>query len=870
MALTVTQRPQAEIYSSTNPDPYEPPLFVSYWNASALPLVYKLESDLFPTNSVDAIDSIGSVENYNGFALINLTGVYSTYELGDYIVITDSSVEAYNGIFQIRYVSDANSYAINSIYQGDATAFAQKYYKNYNAVVRVYAGLPPYHPYSADKPLQLVTTVNVVPDTSNICYLNIQEIVQRFLPFDNELDTNNINAFTGFYIEFAESYYEGGENVVTTYQNDVFAVCDEGQQIINGTFDTNLSGWFQTTDYSKTWVQSSGKAQVTGFGFSQVLYQPISVNNGKSYTLNIDYTKSQIPDTWFYVFGFNSEDISNPLNFAMLYAGLIPLSGSLSKEIIMPQAFEYVGFQVYSRRFGNVVTLDNIEFTLSVLDNCIPVLWASNSAQQFRYRYNGSMGEYMLFPNKINGKFMTGNWTPTLFKDNYLDLSIIIPDGIAESLRDMGGIAKLTKQYDINGNLLTERSEILPYYGGGVYRVTVEPIEDVVGDLSVELRTSPIGEYSLMLNGVNYLKLTYYSALEFQYTDPFTIYWKGTINSLIAGIDLVADNQFSSNGYRFSVLANGRLVLTVRDNSFGLSFAITNQAIPFNEEVEIMVSITTTNTYFYINGVQCTNSTETHNATGTIDYDTNLIIGHVEDDITTESVWHTELKIFSAAITPSEVNDDTNLVLFLPFYEGEGATVTNLYGVGGTINNAQDTDRGDTNTWVWTIDHEPVSDPNAPNDYFEVEDILLSEVKTVKYDPSCYKYPLYITWLNTLGGWDYWLFTAKKDYGIEVDDVVTYERNIFQSFPGNFQNETWEELIGLEARNVMTVRSQPMTREQLLEVSKIVYSKMVQIVDSETSKYTVLIDKRSIDQYTDGDKLHFIEFNISLPRIITQ
>jgi hypothetical protein len=61
-----------------------------------------------------------------------------------------------------------------------------------------------------------------------------------------------------------------------------------------------------------------------------------------------------------------------------------------------------------------------------------------------------------------------------------------------------------------------------------------------------------------------------------------------------------------------------------------------------------------------------------------------------------------------------------------------------------------------------------------------------------------------------------------------------------------------------------------MTREQLLEVSKIVYSKMVQIVDSETSKYTVLIDKRSIDQYTDGDKLHFIEFNISLPRIITQ
>lgn len=869
MALTVTQRPQQEIYNTPNPTPYDTPLFVSYWNASALPLVYKLESDLFPTNNVDIIGTIESVINYNGYAMINLTGSYETYSTGDYVTITDSSVEEYNGIWQIRFVSDANTYAINSIYQGDATGFVQKYYKNYNAVIKVYAGLPQSHPHYAEKPSALITTVNVTPDTNNICYINIQEIINRFLPFDNNIDVLNIDAFTGFYIEFAESYYEGGANITTAFENDVFAVCDEEQQIINGAFDTNLSGWFQTTEYSHTWAQSSGKAEVTGFGFSQMLYQPISVNNGKSYTLNIDYSKSKIPDTWFYVFGFNSEDISS-LNFTMLYAGLIPLSGSLSKEIIMPQAFEYVGFQVFSRRFDNVVTLDNIEFTLSVLDNCIPVLWASNSAQQFRYRHNGSMGEYMLFPNKINGKFMTGSWTPILFKDNYLDLSIIIPDGIAESLRDIGGIEKLTKQYDVNGNLLTERSEILPYYGGGVYRVPVEPIEDVVGDLSVELRTSPIGEYSLMLNGVNYLELTYYSELEFQYTDPFTIYWKGTVNSLIATIDIVADNQFSLKGYRFSVLPTGRLVLTVRDNSFGLSFAMTNQNISFNEEVEIMVSITTTNTYFYINGVQCTNSTETHNATGTIDYDANLIIGHVEDDATAETVYHTELKIFSTDITPSEVNDDTNLVLFLPFYEGEGATVTNLYGTGGTINNAQDTDRGDTNTWVWAIDHEPVSDPNAPNDYFEVEDILLSEVKTVKYDPSCYKYPLYITWLNTLGGWDYWLFTAKKDYGIEVDDVVLGERNIFQSFPDQFQSETWQEVISLTAQNKITLRSQPMTKEQLVEVSKLVYSKMVQVVESETDKYTIIIDKRSVSLYTDGDKLHFFEVDILLPKIITQ
>ena len=91
MALTVTQRPQQEIYNTTSPTPYDSPLFVSYWNASALPLVYKLESDLFPTNNVDIIGTIESVINHNGYAMINLTGSYETYSAGDYVTITDSA-----------------------------------------------------------------------------------------------------------------------------------------------------------------------------------------------------------------------------------------------------------------------------------------------------------------------------------------------------------------------------------------------------------------------------------------------------------------------------------------------------------------------------------------------------------------------------------------------------------------------------------------------------------------------------------------------------------------------------------------------------------------------------------------------------------
>jgi hypothetical protein len=163
-----------------------------------------------------------------------------------------------------------------------------------------------------------------------------------------------------------------------------------------------------------------------------------------------------------------------------------------------------------------------------------------------------------------------------------------------------------------------------------------------------------------------------------------------------------------------------------------------------------------------------------------------------------------------------------------------------------------------------------VDDLNAPDSYYEINEINLTEEITINYDPSCYRYPLYLTWLNSLGGWDYWLFTAKKQYGIEVYDVVIGERNIYQSFPDNFQNQTWEEVISLEARERITVRSQPMTQTQQSEVAKIVYSRMVQLMVSEENKYTVLVDKRSLELRTDGDKLHFIEFDLLLPKKIIQ
>ena len=432
MALTVIQRPRHELYSEVNPTPYDSPYYVSTWNASALPIVYKLESDLFPTNYVDSIDSVESVSNYNGYVVLNLTGTYHEYILGDYVMVTDSENDAYNGIWQIRYIISPFNIVINCKYDDDSTAYVQKYYHNYNAKIKVYVGLPESHPLYSQKPMELITTIPVTPDPSNICYVNIQEAIKRSLPFDNHIDTNNINAFTGFYIEFAENYTQGGLDYTSNFEQDIFTSCNTSQQIANGTFDSDLSGWFQTTGYGNSWSQNSGKAEATGFGFTEVLFQPIDINYGKKYSLSLNFTKTGIADVWLYVYLFNAEDLES-LYFPVVYAQLA--STSISVDITALSDYQYVGFQIFRKR-AQTVTMDNITLQLDGSEDCVPILYASNSAQQFRYRYNGSMGEYSISPNKlVPGKWMTGSWSPTLFKDNYLDLSIIIPEGVSDCVR---------------------------------------------------------------------------------------------------------------------------------------------------------------------------------------------------------------------------------------------------------------------------------------------------------------------------------------------------------------------------------------------------------------------------------------------------
>ena len=123
-----------------------------------------------------------------------------------------------------------------------------------------------------------------------------------------------------------------------------------------------------------------------------------------------------------------------------------------------------------------------------------------------------------------------------------------------------------------------------------------------------------------------------------------------------------------------------------------------------------------------------------------------------------------------------------------------------------------------------------------------------------------------LTWLNSVGGWEYWTFTARHSYGYDSNDIGRIEKDIFQNWDSDFisgQSET--EVLGKDVRSFIVVRSQLLSKAQVDAIAKIRNSIKVQEVRS-TGNVTVLVDAGSFTYRTDKDKTITIEFRITYPR----
>jgi hypothetical protein len=140
-----------------------------------------------------------------------------------------------------------------------------------------------------------------------------------------------------------------------------------------------------------------------------------------------------------------------------------------------------------------------------------------------------------------------------------------------------------------------------------------------------------------------------------------------------------------------------------------------------------------------------------------------------------------------------------------------------------------------------------------------------SEIKTIKIDCGCSNQEIKLTWVNNLGGWEYWTFKAEKDYLTEVVNTQTSEKNILPEWPqsyGSTADTLRYETMRTSRRNIVVRSQNGLTEDEAFALSYIKSSPLVQMIDA-AGRRTVTVDTNSMQITTDNQKLREIEFTIT-------
>lgn len=124
--------------------------------------------------------------------------------------------------------------------------------------------------------------------------------------------------------------------------------------------------------------------------------------------------------------------------------------------------------------------------------------------------------------------------------------------------------------------------------------------------------------------------------------------------------------------------------------------------------------------------------------------------------------------------------------------------------------------------------------------------------------------PFQITFLNNLGGFEYFFFTAKKEYGVDVEETGETTQNILPNWPQSWGKtaDTIDKQTFRKTRDYVIVRSQYLSLNQLEALKQIRTSPLVQIIYSRTDRRTVIVDTDSFKKYDEADKVFSVQFKV--------
>lgn len=124
----------------------------------------------------------------------------------------------------------------------------------------------------------------------------------------------------------------------------------------------------------------------------------------------------------------------------------------------------------------------------------------------------------------------------------------------------------------------------------------------------------------------------------------------------------------------------------------------------------------------------------------------------------------------------------------------------------------------------------------------------------------------YISWLNNLGGFEYWPFVGFKDNNLDVVETGETTKNIFPGWPKSYgaNADTIRKQTFRKTRKSKVIRSQVLTKDQATDLGEeIKSSPLVQIIVDRRDRRTVLVDDGSFTVTKDRDKIHNLSFTIS-------
>lgn len=125
---------------------------------------------------------------------------------------------------------------------------------------------------------------------------------------------------------------------------------------------------------------------------------------------------------------------------------------------------------------------------------------------------------------------------------------------------------------------------------------------------------------------------------------------------------------------------------------------------------------------------------------------------------------------------------------------------------------------------------------------------------------------IYISWLNNLGGFEYWPFVGYKDNNLDIVETGETKKNIFPQWPKSYGSnaDTIRKQTFRVTRKSKVIRSQTLTKEQATDLGEeIKSSPLVQIIVSRRDRRTVIVDDGSFTVTKDRDKIHSLSFSIS-------